>query len=68
MEFLTTENIITALVIFLMIYFFIKLLISNAGDNRPFYTIAFAALGIGLYLWKSGTAIAILENLFGTLN
>ena len=67
MEYFTKENIITAVLVVLMIYFLIKLLVSKVGDNRPFYTFAFVALGIGLYLWRSGTAVEIINNLFGSL-
>ena len=61
MEYFNTVNIITGIVVVLMLYYLKKLLTSGVGENRFFYLIAIVVLGIGLYLWRSGTAVDIID-------
>ena len=61
MEYLTSVNIATGIVVVLMLYYLKKLLTSGVGENRFFYLIVIVVLGTGLYLWRSGAAVDIAE-------
>jgi hypothetical protein len=63
MEYLTTANIITAVIVLIMLYFLKKLFTADIGENRFFYILALIGLGIGLYVWRSGAAAELLESL-----
>ncbi|MBU1055361.1 MAG: hypothetical protein KKC46_16300 [Proteobacteria bacterium] len=67
MEYINTVNIITAIVVFLMIYNLTKVFTASIGENRVFYVIAFIVLGAGLYFWKSGAASEIIANISGVM-
>ena len=64
MEYINAVNIITAIVVLLIVYFLWKLFTADIGENRFFYIIALIALGVGLYLWRSGA----LSDLFGNIS
>jgi len=67
MEYLTAVNVITAVVVLLMAYFAKKLFTADIGENRFFYILALIALGVGLYLWRSGAAAELLASLSGAV-
>ena len=67
MEYLNAVNIITAVIVLLMLYFLKKLFTGDIGENRFFYIMALVALGVGLYLWRSGAAGDIIANIMGTV-
>ncbi|MFC1533219.1 hypothetical protein ACFL7M_07640 [Thermodesulfobacteriota bacterium] len=67
MEYLNAVNIITAIIVLLMLYFLKKLFTGDIGENRFFYIMVLIVLGVGLYLWRSGTAADVIANIFGTL-
>jgi len=67
MEYINAVNIITAIIVLLMIYFLKKLFTADIGENRFFYIMALVALGVGLYLWRSGAAAEVIANIFGTV-
>lgn len=67
MEYLTTVNIITAVVVLLMVYFLKKLFTADLGENRFFYILALIGLGVGLYLWRSGAAADLIASLSGAV-
>lgn len=67
MEYLTTENVITIVVLVVMLIYFSKLITSGVGENRLFYMIVLMVLGVGLYLWRSGTAADIVEMIMESL-
>jgi len=66
MEYINAVNIITAIIVLFMFYFLKKIFSSDIGENRALYVLAFIVLGIGLYLWRSGSAAEIFANIFGT--
>ena len=63
MEYLNAVNIITTIVILLMLYFLKKLFFGDIGDNRFFHIMALIVMGVGLYLWRSGAAAKLIENI-----
>ena len=67
MEYINAVNIITVIVVLLMLYFIKKLFTADIGDNRFFYIMALVTLGVGLYLWRSGVAVEVIANIFGTV-
>jgi hypothetical protein len=67
MEFVNLENIITAVVVLLMIGCLVKTFKGDIGTNRAFYIIVLIVLGIGLYLWRSGEAVRILNDFTGAV-
>ena len=64
MEYINAVNIITVIIVLLILYFLKKLFTADTGENRFFYIIALIALGVGLYLWRSGA----LSNFFGNIS
>ena len=66
MEYLTSENIIIGAIILIMLWNVKKLFKSDIGDNKVFPIIVIIVLGIGLYLWQSGTGAEILNQFSGT--
>ena len=64
MEYLTTENIIIGVIVLLMLWNLKKALTGDVGDNKVLPIIIIVVLGIGLYLWQSGTGAEIM-NQFG---
>jgi len=42
-----------------------QLFAGDTGTNKTFYLIAFIALGVGLYLWRSGAAMEFISSVFG---
>ena len=67
MEYINAVNIITAVMVLLMVYFLWKLFTADIGENRFFYIIALIALGVGLYLWKSGVLSDLIGHIFGVV-
>jgi hypothetical protein len=67
MEFVNLENIITAVVVLLMIGCLVKTFKGDIGTNRAFYIIVLVVLAIGLYLWRSGEAVRILNDFTGAV-
>ena len=67
MEYINAVNIITGVIVLLMLYFLKKLFTADIGENRFFYIMALIALGVGLYLWRSGTAAEVIANISGTV-
>jgi hypothetical protein len=67
MEYINTVNIITGIIVLLMLYFLKKLFTADIGENRFFYIMALVALGVGLYLWRSGVAAEVIANISGTV-
>ena len=67
MEYLTAVNIITAIIVLLILYFLKKLFTVNIGENRFFYIIALIVLGVGLYLWRSGSLSSLFGNISGVV-
>jgi hypothetical protein len=67
MEYINVVNIITAVIVLLMVYFLWKLFTADIGENRFFYIIALIALGVGLYLWKSGVSSDLVGHIFGVV-
>ena len=67
MEYINAVNIITVIIVLLMLYFLKKLFTADIGENRFFYIMALVALGVGLYLWKSGVAAEVIANISGTV-
>jgi hypothetical protein len=67
MEYLTAVNIATGIIVLLMLGCVIKLFAGDLGTNKTFYLIAFIALGVGLYLWRSGAAVDLFSTIFGSL-
>lgn len=68
MEYINADNVITAIIVLIMLYFLKKLFFADIGDNRGFSIAALVVLGIGLYLWRSGAAAEFIANISGTLN
>lgn len=66
MEYLTTENIIIGVIVLLMLWNVKKVLKSDIGDNKIFPIIVIIVLGIGLYIWQSGTGAEIMEQFSNT--
>ena len=66
MEYLTLENIITAVVVLLMIGCVVKIFSGNFGANKTFYFILLFVLGFGLYFWRSGLAMEFISDAFST--
>jgi hypothetical protein len=64
MEYVTPENIITAIVVLIMIFCLIKSFSGDFGANKTFYFIALAVLGFGLYFWRSGLALEFITDVF----
>ena len=50
-----------------MLYFLKKLFTADIGENRFFYIMALVALGVGLYLWRSGAAAEVIANISGSV-
>lgn len=67
MEYVNAVNIITGVIVLLMLYFLKKLFTADIGGNRFFYIMALVALGVGLYLWRSGVAAEIIAHISGTV-
>jgi hypothetical protein len=67
MYYVNTVNIITGITVLLMLYFLKKLFTADIGENRFFYIMALVALGVGLYLWRSGAAAELIANISGTV-
>jgi hypothetical protein len=67
MDYINTVNIITGIIVLLMLYFLKKLFTADIGENRFFYIMALVILGVGLYLWRSGTAAELIANIAGTV-
>jgi hypothetical protein len=65
MEYINAVNIITAIIVLLMLYYLWKLFTADIGDNRFFYIMALIALGVGLYLWKSGALSDLIGHISG---
>jgi hypothetical protein len=65
MEYINAVNIITAIIVLLMLYYLWKLFTADIGDNRFFYIIALIALGVGLYLWRSGVISDLIGHISG---
>jgi hypothetical protein len=66
LEYLTYPNIITAVVVLIMLLQVKKLFRGDISDNKILSVTLLIVLGIGLYLWKSGIALEILQQ-FGIL-
>jgi hypothetical protein len=64
MEYINAVNIITAIIVLLMLYYLWRLFTADIGGNRFFYIMALIALGVGLYLWRSG----VLSDLIGHIS
>jgi uncharacterized membrane protein len=64
MEYINTANIITAAVVLLMLYFIKNLF---TAVNRFFYILALIALGVGLYLWRSGVISKLIDDISGVV-
>jgi hypothetical protein len=67
MEYLTTENIVIGVIVLLMIWNVKKTLTSDVGDNKVLPIIIIVVLGIGLYLWQSGTGAEIMNQFGGAV-
>ena len=67
MEYLNTINLITGVIVLLMLFFLKKLFTGDIGENRFFNIMALIALGVGLYLWRSGAAAEVIANISGTV-
>jgi hypothetical protein len=65
MEYLTTENIIIGVIVLLMIWNVKKVLKGDIGDNKVLPIIVIILLGVGLYLWQSGTGAEIINDFSG---
>lgn len=65
MEYLTTENIIIGVIVLLMLWNVKKVLKRDVGDNMVFPIIVIVLLGVGLYLWQSGTGAEIINDFSG---
>jgi hypothetical protein len=65
MEYLTTENIIIGVIVLLMLWNLKKVFKADVGDSRVFPIIVIVVLGIGLYLWQSGTGAEIIGEFTG---
>lgn len=44
-----------------------KLFAGDIGDNRFGYFVMFVILGAGLYLWRSGSALALINGIQGAM-
>ena len=64
MEYINAVNIITAIIVLLILYSLWKLFTADIGENRFFYIMALIAMGVGLYLWRSG----VLADLIGDIS
>ena len=67
MEYINAVNIITGVIVLLMLYFLKKLFTADIGENRFFYIMALVALGVGLYLWRSGVAAEVITHISRTV-
>jgi uncharacterized membrane protein len=65
MEVLNATNIATGIVVLLMLGCLAKLFVGDIGTNKTFYLIAFIALGVGLYMWRSGAVGDFISTIFG---
>ncbi len=65
MEYLTTENIIIAVIVLLILWNVKKAIKGDIGDNKVFPIIVIVLLGAGLYLWQSGTGAEIMNDFSG---
>ena len=63
-EYINAVNIITAVIVLLILHFLWKLFTADIGENRFFYIMALIAMGVGLYLWRSG----VLADLIGDIS
>ena len=67
-EYVTLENIITAIVVLIMIVCLVKSFSGDFGANKTFYFIAILILGFGLYFWRSGMAMEFVSDVFSVVN
>jgi len=67
MEYINAVNIITAIIVLLILNFLWKLFTADIGENRFFYIMALIALGVGLYLWRSGVLSDLIGNISGVV-
>jgi hypothetical protein len=67
MEYVNAVNIITVIIALLMLYFLKKSFFADIGKNRGFYIAALVVLGLGLYLWRSGSVAEFIASISGTL-
>jgi len=65
MDYLTTENIIIGVIVLLMLWNVKKVIKSDVGDNKVLPIIIIVVLGVGLYLWQSGTGAEIINDFSG---
>jgi len=63
MEYINAVNIITAIIVLLILYSLWKLFTADIGENRFFYIMALIAMGVGLYLWRSGVLADLIGNI-----
>ena len=63
MEYINAVNVITAMIVLLILYFLKKFLTADIGENRFFYIFALIALGVGLFLWRSGVLSDFISNI-----
>ncbi len=66
-EYLNAVNIITAVIVLLMLYFQKNYLPEILTKIDFFYIMALIALGIGLYLWRSGAAVDLITSIRGAM-
>jgi len=67
MEYLTTVNIVTAVIILVMLHCLRRLFTGDIGRNKALYVLVFVSLGIALYIWRSGAAADIMTHVRGFL-
>ena len=62
-EYLTQNNIITFAVVLLMLYFLKNLFSGRISSNKFGNALGFIGLGAGLYLWKSGQVLEVVQQM-----
>ena len=63
MEYITPDNLLTAAIALLMVRYLARLVNSDIGDSNAWNMMALVTLGVGLYLWRSGNGVEIVEYL-----
>jgi len=66
MEYLTITNIGTVVIALIILYNLVKLFKGDISDNKVWSILVIVILGIILYVWRSGFAVEVINDISGT--